>query len=59
MADLKALSDAVINGDQNTALEITKTALEEGTAPKDVLDNGLITGMDIVGAVCGLILLSP
>mgnify|MGYP001132007238 CR=1 FL=1 len=51
MADLKALADAVIKGDQNTALEITKTALEEGTAAKDVLDNGLIAGMDIVGAL--------
>jgi 5-methyltetrahydrofolate--homocysteine methyltransferase len=51
MADLKALADAVINGDQNTALEITKAALEEGTAAKDVLDNGLIAGMDIVGAL--------
>jgi len=50
MADLKALADAVINGDQNKALEITKAALEEGTAAKDVLDNGLIAGMDIVGA---------
>jgi len=50
MADLKALADAVINGDQNIALEITKAALEEGTAAKDVLDNGLIAGMDIVGA---------
>jgi len=51
MADLKALADAVISGDQNTALEITKAALEEGTAAKDVLDNGLIAGMDIVGAL--------
>lgn len=50
MADLKALADAVINGDQNAALEITKAALEEGTPAKDVLDNGLIAGMDIVGA---------
>ena len=50
MADLKALADAVINGDQNKALEITKAAIEEGTAAKDVLDNGLIAGMDIVGA---------
>ena len=50
MADLKALADAVINGDQNTALEITKAALEEGSAAKDVLDNGLIAGMDTVGA---------
>jgi 5-methyltetrahydrofolate--homocysteine methyltransferase len=50
MADLKALADAVINGDQNTALEITKAAIAEGTAAKDILDNGLIAGMDIVGA---------
>ena len=49
MADLKALADAVINGDQNKALEITKAAIEEGTAAKDVLDNGLIAGMDVVG----------
>ena len=50
MADLKALAEAVIKGDQNTAVEITKTALAEGTAPKQVLDDGLIAGMDIIGA---------
>jgi 5-methyltetrahydrofolate--homocysteine methyltransferase len=50
MADLKALADAVIKGDQNKALEITKEALEEGTASKDILDDGLIAGMDVVGA---------
>jgi len=49
MADLKALADAVINGDQNKALEITKAAIKEGMAAKDILDNGLIAGMDIVG----------
>jgi len=50
MADLKALADAVIKGDQNKALEITKAAIAEGTAAKEILDNGLIAGMDIVGA---------
>ncbi|MFZ2149318.1 MAG: corrinoid protein [Sedimentisphaerales bacterium] len=50
MADLKALADAVIKGDQSTAVEITKAALEEGTAAKDVLEEGLIAGMDVVGA---------
>jgi 5-methyltetrahydrofolate--homocysteine methyltransferase len=49
MADLKALADAIIKGDQNTAVEITKSALEEGTAAKSVLDDGLIAGMDVVG----------
>jgi hypothetical protein len=28
MADLKALADAIIKGDQNTAVEITKAALD-------------------------------
>ncbi len=50
MADLKALADAVIKGDQSTAVEITKAALEEGTAAKNVLEEGLIAGMDVVGA---------
>ena len=49
MADLQALSEAIIAGDQNTALEITKAALEEGVTPKQVLDDGLIAGMNIVG----------
>jgi len=50
MADLKALADAVIKGDQNTAVEITKAALAEGMAAKSVLDAGLIAGMDVIGA---------
>ncbi len=50
MADLKALADAVIKGDQSTAVEVTKAALSEGTAAKSVLDEGLIAGMDVVGA---------
>mgnify|MGYP001447789900 FL=1 len=50
MADLKALADAVIRGDQATAVNVTKEALKEGTAPKRVLDEGLIAGMDVVGA---------
>ena len=50
MADLKALADAVIKGDQNTAVEITKAALAESMPAKSVLDDGLIAGMDVVGA---------
>jgi 5-methyltetrahydrofolate--homocysteine methyltransferase len=49
MADLKALADAVIKGDQSTAVEITKTALSEGTPAKSVLEDGLIAGMNIIG----------
>jgi len=50
MTDLKALADAVIKGDQNAAMEIPKAALAEGTAAKSVLDDGLIAGMDVIGA---------
>jgi len=49
MADLKSLADAVIKGDQATAVEITKAAIQEGAAPKSVLEDGLIAGMDVVG----------
>ncbi len=49
MADLKALADTIIKGDQNAAVEITRAALDEGTAAKSVLEEGLIAGMDVVG----------
>jgi 5-methyltetrahydrofolate--homocysteine methyltransferase len=50
MADLQALSDAIIKGDQNKSVEITKQALAEGVTAKTVLDDGLVAGMDTVGA---------
>lgn len=50
MADLQALKDAVIKGDFSTAQEITKSALDEGMGPETVLREGLIAGMDVVGA---------
>jgi len=49
MADLKALSDAVIKGDQKTAVEITNAAIDEGMAPGSILADGLIAGMNIIG----------
>lgn len=49
MADLKALSEAIIKGDQNKALEITKAAIADGTSPESILKEGLIFGMNIIG----------
>ncbi|MHC4631072.1 MAG: corrinoid protein [Planctomycetota bacterium] len=49
MADLKALADAIIKGDQNTAVDITKAALDEGTPAESVLNDGLIAGMEVIG----------
>ncbi len=49
MADLNALSEAIIKGDQKTAVEITQAAIEEGMEPEKILKEGLISGMNIVG----------
>ncbi|MBE0535574.1 MAG: cobalamin B12-binding domain-containing protein [Phycisphaerae bacterium] len=49
MADLKALSEAVIRGDQKTAVEITRQAIDEGMAPGTILADGLIAGMNFIG----------
>ena len=49
MADLKALAEAVIKGDPNTAVTITKQAIAEKMPAGDVLKYGLIAGMDVVG----------
>jgi len=49
MADLKAIADALIKGDRNTVVELTKKAIAEGVKPADVLQKGLIAGMSIVG----------
>ncbi len=49
MADLKALSEAIIKGDQSTAVAVTKSALAEGMAPETILGEGLIAGMNVIG----------
>lgn len=49
MADLKMLSEAIIKGDQKTAVDITKAALDEGTEPETILADGLIAGMNVIG----------
>ncbi len=49
MADMKELSEALIRGDRNKVVEITNQALEEGMAPENILSDGLVAGMDVVG----------
>ena len=49
MADLNALSEAIIKGDQKTSVDITKAAVDEGMAPEEILSQGLIAGMNVVG----------
>ncbi|MFW6145835.1 MAG: corrinoid protein [Planctomycetota bacterium] len=49
MADLQVIADAVIKGDRNTVTEQCQAALNEGVPAGDVLEKGLIAGMNVVG----------
>jgi 5-methyltetrahydrofolate--homocysteine methyltransferase len=49
MADLQALADALIRGDRDTTAQLTQAAVDEGMNPKDILEKGLIAGMNVVG----------
>jgi 5-methyltetrahydrofolate--homocysteine methyltransferase len=49
MSDLKALSEAIIKGDQKTAVAVTTAAIDEGMAPGTILSDGLIAGMNVIG----------
>jgi 5-methyltetrahydrofolate--homocysteine methyltransferase len=49
MANLKALAQAVIDGNPTEAVRLTREALEEGLPPKTILDEGLIAGMNVIG----------
>lgn len=46
---LKALSDAVVNMDEDTSKEIAQAVLDEGLNAYDAVMNGLAAGMEIVG----------
>lgn len=50
MSDLLTnISRAVIDGNADSAVQLTNEALNEGLNPQEILDQGLILGMDHVG----------
>jgi 5-methyltetrahydrofolate--homocysteine methyltransferase len=49
MTDLKALHDAVVDGDAKSAKALTDAALKAGVQPGDLLGKALIPAMDEVG----------
>ncbi|MDD3629057.1 MAG: corrinoid protein [Actinomycetota bacterium] len=49
MAKYQDLADAIIKGDNIASKEITQKLLEQGINPVEVLNEGLIAGMDVVG----------
>jgi len=49
MTVLADIAQAVIDGDQNRVGDLTRQALAQRIPPKQALDDGLITGMNVVG----------
>ena len=43
------ITESIIQGDPDAALLNTKNALEAGVEPMQIIDDGLVRGMDIVG----------
>jgi corrinoid protein of di/trimethylamine methyltransferase len=49
MADMKALSEFLQKGKAKDVKELTQQAVDEGMNPEDILDQGLLAGMTIIG----------
>ncbi|MBC2703297.1 B12-binding domain-containing protein [Desulfobacula sp.] len=49
MTDFNAMQDALVNCDKNKLMGLVNAALSDNTAAVDILNQGLISGMDIVG----------
>jgi 5-methyltetrahydrofolate--homocysteine methyltransferase len=49
MEILNQISDALQTGDDAKTAELTKSAIAAKIAPKDILDCGLIAGMNVIG----------
>jgi len=49
MEILKQISENLQKGNAPKVGELVKTALEQGNSPKDILEKGLIDGMEIIG----------
>jgi len=49
MADMQALANALISGKREEVVELVKKALDDGVGPAEILQDGLIAGMNEVG----------
>jgi len=50
MADLQALADAVISGKRDDVANLTQAAVDQGVTAEQIVNEGLIAGMSVVGA---------
>ena len=49
MADMKALSEFLQKGKAKDVKELTQQAVDAGMGPEEILDQGLLAGMNIIG----------
>ena len=49
MFDSKAIIDALVGCDESKVLKLVQNGLDEGVAAKEILNQSLIAGMDVVG----------
>jgi len=49
MSDLSLMSDALVAMNEQKVKELVREALDQGVLAKEILDKGLVPGMDIVG----------
>ena len=49
MFDFKLIVDSLIECDEAKVLKLVQNGLDEGVAAKEILNQGLIAGMDVVG----------
>jgi len=49
MADLEGMAQALEKGDRDTVVKLVREALDEGTSAEEILNKGLIVGMDSIG----------
>jgi len=47
--ELKDLADAIIAGNRDRARELTEQAISESVSPQQIINQGLIAGMSVVG----------
>ena len=49
MANFEEMTNMVIAGEEEKVVELTKKAVEEGVSPMEIINEGLMKGMDVVG----------
>ena len=49
MIDMAELSESVVTGDAEKVEELTRKALDEGVNALEILNDGLVRGMDVIG----------